>query len=322
MWRKVGSSPRRRATAAISQTRRKVTPEDRPFTDMTNSTAKADALESLAKGIAQLTSSDRWTEWLKVQSRFHEYSFSNTVLILVQRPEATRVTGFNAWRKLNRSVRKGEKAIRILAPMIYKPTATQDGPEETEACRSVRGFKAVPVFDLSQTDGEELPEVCRRLTGDQLDNTYGHLQSVAHRHGFTVEEARLGSEINGICDHVLKRIRIETRNSETQRVKTLAHELGHAILHNPCDGDTGSRSLKELEAESVAFVVCRNRDIDTSDYSFGYVAAWAGGSEEAHNAIRTSGPRIQRAANEILVAIKEMCPDPMEWASRSSISTF
>ena len=113
----------------------------------------------------------------------------------------------------------------------------------------------------------------------------------------------LDGGINGDCSHDEKRIRIEARNDERQQVKTLAHELGHAILHEPGEGRPDSRPLLELEAESVAYVVCQNLGIETCDYSFGYVATWAGGSDEAQKAIKASGSRIQRAADQILTAI-------------------
>jgi antirestriction protein ArdC len=265
-------------------------------------TSKTNALEQLAEGIAQLTSSDRWQDWLLMQSRFHHYSFNNTLLIMLQRPDATRVAGFNAWRKLDRFVRKGEKGIWILAPMVYK-ASTDNKPETDDATKVIRGFKPVPVFDLSQTDGQELPEICIRLMGDQPGDIYDHLRCVAHGLGFTVEEDFLDGGTYGECSHTEKRIRLEARNDERQQVKTLAHELGHAILHEPSEGRPNSRPLLELEAESVAYVVCQNLGIETSDYSFGYVATWAGGNDEAQKAIRASGTRIQRAAGAILTAL-------------------
>lgn len=265
-------------------------------------TTKTDALDRLTEGIEQLTSSERWQDWLTMQSRFHHYSFNNTLLILFQRPDATRVAGFNAWRKLDRFVRKGEKGIWILAPMVYKAD-TDESAAKNDATKVIRGFKPVPVFDLSQTDGRELPEVCIRLTGDGPGDAYSHLRIIAHELGFTVEEELLSGQ-NGDCNHDEKRIRIEARNDERQQVKTLAHELGHAILHEPGEGRPDNRALLELEAESVAYVVCQNLGIETSDYSFGYVATWAGGSDEAREAIRASGTRIQKAADQILTAIE------------------
>lgn len=269
---------------------------------MSSTTRKDEVINGLIDGISRLTSSENWHEWLKVQSRFHHYSFNNTLLIQLQSPEASRVAGFNAWRKLDRFVRKGEKGIWILAPMIYKSDAKEDGADDSGA-RVLRGFKPVPVFDLAQTDGKDLPEVCTRLTGDQPGDAYDQLRLVAHGLGFTVEEEILPGSVNGDCNHVERRIRVEVRNDERQQVKTLAHELGHAILHEPGEGRPDSRPLLELEAESVAYVVCHNLGITTDDYSFGYVATWAGG-DEARDAIKASGSRIQKAADQILTAIE------------------
>ena len=261
-------------------------------------TTKANILDRLTEGITKLTSSDRWQDWLTMQSRFHNYSFNNTLLIMAQRPDATRVAGYNAWRKLDRFVRKGEKGIWILAPMIYK---VDGGDEPTdEATRVLRGFKPVPVFDLSQTDGQDLPTVCTRLDGEDEAGLFAQLRTVAMTLGFTVEDTdELPEGVNGDCNHDKHRIRVRASNSPVQRVKTLAHELGHGLLHEQFD----SRSLAELEAESVAFIVCANNGINSDDYTFGYVANWAGGADEAVAEIKASGGRIQRAADHILAAM-------------------
>lgn len=266
-------------------------------------TNKANVLERLTEGIEQLTSSDRWQDWLDVQSKFHRYSFNNTLLIRLQCPRATHVAGYNAWRQMDRFVRKGEKGIWILAPMIYKKADADEATGADEPTRVLHGFKAVPVFDLAQTEGQDLPEVCTRLTGRQPGDAYDQLQRVAHSLGFTVEKQHLSGGTNGDCNYAEKRIRIEARNDERQQVKTLAHELGHAILHEPGPGRPDSRSLLELEAESVAYIVCQNLGLETADYSFGYVATWAGGGKEAIDGIKASGSRIQKAADEILTAI-------------------
>ena len=274
-------------------------------------TTKANVLDELTEGIAQLTGSERWQDWLDMQSRFHHYSFNNCLLIMRQCPDATRVAGYNAWRKLDRFVRKGEKGIWILAPMVYK-TDGGDEPGDDTTKRVLRGFKPVTVFDLSQTDGQDLPEVCIRLTGAEASGVYDELRTVAQSLGFTVEEEYLDGGINGDCNYIDKRIRIEARNDGLQQVKTLAHELGHAILHEPGEGRPDSRALMELEAESVAYMVCQSLGIETSDYSFGYVATWVGGSDEARDAIKASGGRIQKAADRILQALANETVDDDE----------
>ena len=262
---------------------------------MTAKNNHPELIAKLAEGIGNLTSSEEWQHYLDFQGRFHRYSFGNVLLIAAQRHEATRVAGFNAWRKMNRFVRKGEKAIFILAPMVYKKDDATDGDE-----RIIRGFKFVPVFDVAQTDGEELPSICNRLDGEDPAGHYAQLLSVAQSLGFTVVDHGFDGSTNGDCNHAEHRIRVEVRNTPAQRVKTLAHEIGHALLHEKFD----SRAVAELEAESTAYVVCQSLGFDTSDYSFGYVATWAGGGDHAIAGIKASCERIQKAAATILRAFE------------------
>lgn len=252
-------------------------------------------IDKLTEGITALASSEQWRRYLDTQSRFHRYSFGNVLLILAQREHATRVAGFNTWKRLGRSVCKGEKAIWILAPMIYKTTDDQESDE-----RVLRGFKWAPVFDIAQTDGDELPSAATRLNGADPAGHYNALVCVAESIGFAIRDHTFDNSTNGDCSHAERRIRIETRNSPAQRVKTLAHEIAHAILHE----SYGNRAVAELEAESVAYIVCAALGIDSADYSFGYVTTWAGGADQALAAIKTSGERIQRAAAGILRAFQ------------------
>ncbi len=251
----------------------------------------ADLLTTLADGISRLTDSTQWLRHLDCQSRFHRYSFGNVVLIAAQCPEAELVAGFRTWKKLGRTVRKGEKAIWILAPMVTRTPTT--GPEDD---RVIRGFKYVPVFDVSQTEGEELPTVCHKLSGAEGAESFAHLSEVARVIGYSVEEAELPSGANGDCTFSLRRIRVEIRNSPAQRAKTLAHELAHAYLHT----HQQNRAVAEMEAESIAYVVCQRLGLDTGAYTFGYVAAWAGGGAEALAALKASCTNIQRTAQAIL----------------------
>lgn len=260
-------------------------------------TARDRLLDTLAEGIRSLTGSDRWRSHLELQGRFHRYSFNNVLLIGAQDPGATRVAGFATWKRLGRSVRKGERAIWILAPMVGRPVHGEDGDER----RPIYGFRPVAVFDVAQTDGEQLPEVCRNLDGDDPGACFDALCSRAEALGYTVELAELPGRTNGDCTHGARRIRIESRNRPAQQVKTLAHELAHALLHE----GAADRALAELEAESTAYVVCRSLGIDSGGYSFGYVATWAGGGPEATAAITTSGAAIQRAAGVILDGLEE-----------------
>lgn len=270
---------------------------------MPDTNRKDEVLQTLTEGIARLASSDRWAEWLAVQSRFHRYSFGNTLLILMQRPDATRVAGFKAWQGMDRQVAKGEKAIWILAPVTRKasdvdPEVHPGTPDDKR--RVLVAFKPACVFDIAQTYGEELPTVCDRLDGDDPVGHYAQLLAFAQSIGFSVEDHEFGGGTNGDCSHIEHRIRVESRNSPLQRIKTLAHEIAHALLHESYD----NRALAELEAESTAFVICQSLGLDTSDYSFGYVANWAGGGDEAIAGIKASGERIQRAAATVLQAVE------------------
>jgi antirestriction protein ArdC len=260
---------------------------------MTTTTDRSDLLASLTEGISKLTTSDEWQRYLDCQSRFYHYSSNNVMLILSQRHEATQIAGFNAWKKLGRFVRKGEKAIWIIAPMRYKVADDQKNDDEQQV---IRGFKWVPVFDISSTDGAELPRVCHKLAGDDPAGLFERLTTVAESIGYHVENAELDGRVNGDCTYSLKRIRVEATNAPAQRVKTLAHELAHAVLHEDCK----DRALAELEAESTAFVVCKTLGIDSSDYSFGYVTTWSGGGEQAIAGITASCQHIQKAAATIL----------------------
>jgi antirestriction protein ArdC len=253
-------------------------------------------LAELTDGVAQLTGSERWQAFLDMQARFHQYSFLNTLAIALQRPEATRVAGFHTWRQLGRWVRKGEKGIAILAPVVRRLRVTDADGEEHLLVGAPSAFRVVHVFDVAQTDGRELPTVLDRLSDGDESNAYERLALVARGLGYTVEEDYLPGERNGDCNVAERLIRVEVTNAPAQQVKTLAHEIAHAMLHK---GFT-DRALAELEAESVAYIVCRSIGIDSAAYSFGYVAHWSGGGPEAISAIKSSGGRIQATAEDIL----------------------
>jgi hypothetical protein len=214
-----------------------------------NSSRKDETLERLTNGIAQLTSSNSWRAWLKAQARFHQYSFSNT----------------HTWRRFGRAVRRGESALWILAP-VTRRVASDDDPEQST--RLVAAFRPVPVFDISQTDGDPLPEICTRLSGDDPVGAYDQLVQVARGIGFSVEDHVFEDETNGDCSHRSRRIRVSSRLEPAHRVKTLCHEVAHACLH----AEPSDRALAELEAESVAFIVADGLDIQSDAWSFGYVA--------------------------------------------------
>lgn len=263
-------------------------------------------LESLSEGIEELTTSEKWKNYLNVQSKFHQYSFNNALLIALQKPNASRVAGYKKWKQLEHQVRKGEKGIVILAPIgrtrKVETDETAKSDEKEEKKSFIAGFTTVRVFDVSQTDGPDLPEVASKLEGLAPDGVFDRLTEFANSIGFRVERPEsLESGANGDTTHSSGLIRVVSANSEAQQAKTLAHEIGHALLHDPELPSTKdvARGLKELEAESVAYVVSQSLGLDSSDYSFGYVAGWGGGPDSVQK-IRASASRIQKAASAVL----------------------
>ncbi|MGH7692850.1 MAG: ArdC-like ssDNA-binding domain-containing protein [Candidatus Dormibacteria bacterium] len=261
------------------------------------SQTRAELLDQLSRGVLGLTSSAAWERWLRTSRRFHLYSFQNQVLILRQRPDATWVAGYRSWLRLGRQVRQGERAIRILAP-CFAPAPVD--PEADRVSRPVVGFRVARVFDLAQTDGAELAQPVRTLIGA---SPAAHLSRLAERAvelGFMVQFTALWGSRNGDCSHALSRIRVAQHLAPAQKLKTLAHELAHAVLHG--QGFQGPRALAELEAESVAYLVCQELGLDSSDYSFGYVASWSGGGPDAARMIALAGGRILRGCAAVLAA--------------------
>ena len=259
----------------------------------------SELLEGLAAGIAEITTSEQWARYLDVQSKFYRYSPNNAILIMMQNPYATRVAGYKRWAELGRHVKRQESALRILAPMTY----TKEDGVEGEQVREIRGFKLVPVFDISQTEGPDLPEIATKLQGLAPEGVFEKLVTFAQSIGFRVERPEaLDSGANGDTTHAQGLIRVVASNSPAQQTKTLAHEIGHALLHDPESPTTKDveRGRKELEAESTAYVICTALGMDTSDYSFGYVAGWAGGGAEAIAGVKESAGRIQKASTAVL----------------------
>jgi len=267
------------------------------MTATATSTKTDELLQQLTEGVEKLTTSDEWVRYLDVQQRFHHYSFGNVLLIALQRPDATRVAGFHRWLEVGRHVCKGEKGIAILAPIVSRiKVEDKETGEERTIASAPRAFRVVHVFDISQTDGEELPEIpCHRLEGEGA--AYDELTTYAEGLGFRVEVGELPGETNGLCDHTTRTITVREGLAPAQQTKTLTHEIAHAMLHG-LDFEA-PRAQKELEAESVAYIVCGSIGVDSGDYSFGYVAGWGGG-DDAIKRIRESGHRIQQTAQHIL----------------------
>src|SRR5918996_1541796 len=258
--------------------------------------------DQLVAGIEGLVSSDEWRAMLEVSARFHNYSFNNQLLIYLQCPEATRVAGYRAWQRLGRQVCKGSRGIQILAPCRRRVSrVTSEGEQdEAERIEVLTGFRVVHVFDVSQTEGDELADVRpRRLTGEVPQKLIDALERRVADEGFSLRReaiARLAR--NGYADFERHLVVVRDDLSGAQAAKSLIHELAHVLLHQ--DTDLSERDIAEVEAESVAFVVSRALGLDTSDYSFPYVARWGGGDAEL---VAATAGRVVAAARNLLASI-------------------
>jgi len=279
--------------------------------------------DRLEQGITELFDSERYKEYLKVMSKFHNYSFRNTVLIAMQKPDASLLAGFSAWKNnFERNVMRGEKGIKIIAPSPYKikqemqkidphtqkPIIGKDGKPVTEEKEiTIPAYKVVSVFDVSQTEGKELPDIAvDELTGD-VDRYKDFFAALEKTSPVPIAFENIGGGSHGYYHLEDKRIAINEGMSELQTLKTAIHEIAHAKLHDidlnaPKDEQPRvDRRTREVEAESVAYTVCQHYGLDTSDYSFGYVAGWSSGRELSE--LKSSLETIRSAAAEIINSI-------------------
>ncbi|BBX30657.1 hypothetical protein A5768_08130 [Mycolicibacterium fortuitum] len=273
------------------------------FADKT--TRLEDIRSEIDTAIDNLGTAQNWAQWLEFTERFHNYSLNNQLLIAMQKPDATRVAGFNKWKELGRDVNKGEKAIWVLAPMIKKRTK-DDGSGEDE--RVVIGFKSVPVFDVSQTSGNPLPEPpvvsYSRDSGVAPPRMHSDLEAQVVGHGYRVERRDLGPDAaEGYTDGVNKVVVISNRYSDAHQAQVLAHELAHIELGhmgNTSDYHTragGQRPRMEVEAESVAYVVGRRYGLSPGPSSFAYIDGWAHGDKDK---VRGTAEAVVAASKRIL----------------------
>jgi antirestriction protein ArdC len=261
---------------------------------------------ALEAQVAELVSGEDWARMLATAAKFHAYSANNVMLILSQRPDATRVAGYQAWRSVGRQVRKGERGISILAPVLVRAKKRQEdndtiGETRDDGTETVVGFRVAHVFDIAQTDGDPLPEVDRPalLDGEAPTGLWEDLASQVEGEGFTLERGDCGGA-NGITTWGTRTVRVRDDVSDAQAAKTLCHELAHVLLH---ERDFGTcRGRKEVEAESVAYIVCQAAGLVTDSYSLPYVAAWSGGDTAE---VRKTAARVLMAARAILDAIPQ-----------------
>lgn len=280
--------------------------------------------DKLEAGLKELFESEKYKSYLSTMSKFHNYSFNNTLLIAMQKPDASLVAGFGKWRDdFERHVKKGEKGIKILAPSPYKvkkqmekidpatqkPVIGADGKPVTEEQEiEIPAFRVVTVFDVSQTEGKEIPDIAvSELTGsvEQYQDFFAALEKASP---VPIAFENIEGGAHGYYHLEEKRIAIDEGMSELQTLKTAIHEIAHAKLHAidkdaPAteQADRPDRRTREVQAESVAYAVCQHYGLDTSDYSFGYVAGWSSGRELSE--LKASLETIRKAANELITDI-------------------
>lgn len=279
--------------------------------------------DKLEQGLQDLFNSDSYRNYLSTMSKFHNYSFNNTLLIAMQKPDATLVAGYKAWQKnFERHVNKGEKAIRILAPAPYKIKEERDkidpvtqellldkdgNPQKEEVEITIPAFRAVSVFDVSQTDGKPIPELAAKELLSDVEGYQDMIRAVEAISPVPIELEEIAGDSKGYYDREAKRIAVQENMSESQTLKTMIHEVAHSKLHSKeVEQDEQmrkDRNTKEVEAESVAYTVCQHFGIDTSDYSFGYIAGWSSGRDTKE--LRSSMDTIRRTASELITGIEE-----------------
>ena len=280
-------------------------------------------MKALEEGVEKVFTSEQYQMYLQTMAKFHNYSFNNTLLIAMQRPDATLLAGYQTWqKKFHRHVKRGEKGIKIIAPVPVKEKRqvekideeTQeivigiDGQPETETVeRILPRFRVTTVFDVSQTEGEPLPTLeVNELVGDVFiyEDFMKGLEEISPV-PFQFQEIDSGAK--GYYSNAEKLVAIQTGMSQAQTMKTAVHETAHAILHDRDvmeeNGITKDRMTKEVESESVAYVVCNHFGLDTSNYSFNYVAGWS--SDKEMPELRSSMDTIRLTSSQLIADITE-----------------
>ena len=281
--------------------------------------------DKLEEGLKELFESEKYKTYLSTMSKFHNYSFNNTLLIAMQKPEATLVAGYKAWQKnFERHVNKGEKAIRILAPAPYKIKEERDKldpvtgemmfdengmPQKEQVEVTIPAFRAVSVFDVSQTEGKPIPELEAQELLSTVEGYEDFVQALMNVAPVPIGFEDIPGDSKGYFHTEEKRIAVQENMSESQTLKTMVHEVAHSMLHNKeinrddlMEVPAKDRNTKEVEAESVAYTVCQHFGIDTSDYSFGYIAGWSSGKDMKE--LKSSLDTIRKTASELITGIE------------------
>ena len=273
--------------------------------------------DQLEKGIKEVFTSEKYKAYLSTMEKFHSYSFNNSILIYVQKPNATMVAGFKTWQSLERQVKKGERGIRIFAPRPYKVIrdveAVDPGTGEVlldpngkpimeKEERSYVRFIPVKVFDVSQTEGKALPTLTEELQGE-AQNYEALMAAIKEAAQVPIRFDTWADSKKGDYNLTNQEIVIKSGMSERQTVKTAIHETAHSILHTDKEHLKDSATM-EVEAESVAFVVCQHFGLDTSDYSFGYLASWSSGKELPE--LKASLQTIQKTSDGLIGKLEHL----------------
>lgn len=276
--------------------------------------------DKLEKGVKDVFQSDKYKQFLNVMAKFPKYSVNNTMLIMMQRPDAQLCQSFTGWKQMGRYVKRGEKGISILAPAPYKiereqtklddkgrPVFDADGePVKEKVEVTIRAFKVVKTFDLAQTDGKELPTIGPNELVGSIDGYPKLLQALQEISPVPVSFELIDGGAKGYYNLENKSIVIQEGMSEVQTIKTLLHEMAHQKLHDKDivpEAKDITRNGKEVEAESVAYVVCQHYGINTSDYSFSYVVGWSEGKETPE--LKASLDKIRQTASEFIYQIDQ-----------------
>ncbi len=279
--------------------------------------------DKLEEGLKELFESEKYKSYLSTMSKFHNYSVNNTLLIALQRPDASLVAGYQAWQKnFNRHVNKGERGIRILAPAPYKikeerdkldPVTGEvmldkDGTPQTEEVEvKIPAFRAVSVFDVKQTSGEPIPELEAKELLSTVEGYEDFIKAITYVAPVPVSFEDIPGDSKGFFSPAEKRIAVQEGMSESQTLKTMVHETAHSMLHDKevnkdVLAPAKDRNTKEVEAESIAYTVCQHFGIDTSEYSFGYIAGWSTGRDMRE--LKSSLDTIRRTASELITGIE------------------